>query len=67
VDSSVPSQQTAVANTLPSSFKVLLGVVYNGTVKQIATDNLRAYGIILFNTYDGTQNRNWYVWTWSNA
>jgi hypothetical protein len=67
VDSSVPSQQTAVANTLPSSFKVLIGVVYNGTVKQIATDNLRAYGIVLFNTYDGTQNRNWYVWTWSNA
>jgi hypothetical protein len=67
VDTSVPTQQTALANSLPASFKVLLGVVYNGTVKQIATDNLRAYGIILFNTYDGTQNRNWYVWTWSNA
>lgn len=67
VDSAIPPQQTALANALPASFKVLLGVVYNGTVKQVATNNLRAYGTILFNTYNGTQNRDWYVWTWSNA
>lgn len=67
VDATIPTQQTALANALPANFKVLLGVVYNGTVKQIVNNNLRASGTQLFTTYNGTQTRTWYVWTWSTA
>jgi hypothetical protein len=68
VETQIPPQQEAVENSLPASVKILLGVVYNGTVKQIATDNLRAYGTILFTTYQANgRASNWYIWTWQHA
>lgn len=68
VETQIPPQQEAVENSLPASVKILLGVVYNGTVKQIVTDNLRAYGTSLFTTYkENGRASNWYTWTWEHA
>jgi hypothetical protein len=68
VETQIPPQQEAVENSLPASVKILLGVVYNGTIKQIVTDNLRAYGTSLFTTYqENGRASNWYIWTWQHA
>lgn len=40
LDSSAPTGQTPLAFALPSTYKVLLGIVYNGTVHQIVNTNL---------------------------
>lgn len=68
VDDKIPELQKSLPNLLPSAASVLLGVVYNGTIKQIVTDNLRAYGTVLYTTNkENGQTNNWYIWTWEHA
>lgn len=68
VDDKIPELQKSLPNSLPSAASVLLGVVYNGTIKQIVTDNLRAYGTVLYTTNkESGQTNNWYIWTWEHA
>ena len=44
LDSSPPTVQTPLAFALPTTYKVVLGIVYNTTVHQIVTTNLSVSG-----------------------
>lgn len=44
LDATPPNAQTPVAFALPAAYKVILGVVYNSTVRQIVNTNLSVSG-----------------------
>ena len=44
LDATPPAAQTALAFALPATYKVILGVVYNSTVRQIVNTNLSVSG-----------------------
>lgn len=68
VDSSVPGAQTATMWALPETFKVLLGVVYETSVKQLVFDNLTAAGSVVYSTIRvgagqfELKANDWYIW-----
>lgn len=69
VTTTQPGGQAATMFTLPTEIKFTLGIVYNGTVHQLITDNINVAGKIVYTKDKATAAAPgqlpfeiWYVW-----